>query len=66
MQPYYSPCDLYESQLLELSKELLLSTNKPIAEIARQLYYDPSNFTKFFKTYTGQTPKEFRKGNKIG
>lgn len=61
-----SPCDLYESQLLELSKELLLTTNKPIAEIARQLYYDPSNFTKFFKTYTGQTPKEFRKENKIG
>ena len=61
-----SPCDLYESQLLELSKELLLSTNKPIAEIARQLYYDPSNFTKFFKNYTGHTPKEFRKENKIG
>lgn len=61
-----SPCDLYENQLVELSKELLLTTNKPIAEIARQLYYDPSNFTKFFKNYTGHTPKEFRKENKIG
>lgn len=61
-----SPCDLYESQLVELSKELLLTTNRPIAEIARQLYYDPSNFTKFFKTYTGYTPRQFRKENKIG
>jgi AraC family transcriptional regulator, regulatory protein of adaptative response / methylphosphotriester-DNA alkyltransferase methyltransferase len=55
-----SPCDLYESRLLNLSKELLSKSNKPISEIARQLYYDPSNFTKFFKNYTGITPKQFR------
>lgn len=58
-----SPCDLYEKRLVTISKELLTSTNKPIAEIARQLYYDPSNFTKFFKNYTGTTPKAFRKEN---
>lgn len=58
-----SPCDLYENRLVTISKELLITTNKPIAEIARQLYYDPSNFTKFFKTYTGVTPKEFRREN---
>ncbi|MEQ1584313.1 MAG: helix-turn-helix transcriptional regulator [Cyclobacteriaceae bacterium] len=58
-----SPCDLYEQRLLELSKELLLTTNMSIGEVAHQLYYDPSNFTKFFKNYTGQTPKQFRKGS---
>lgn len=57
-----SPCDLYENRLLDLSKELLTTTNKSIGDIARQLYYDPSNFTKFFKAYTGVTPKQFRQG----
>ena len=57
----HSPCYLYESRLLALAKDLLISTNKTVAQIAHQLYYDPSNFTKFFKNYTGITPKEFRK-----
>ncbi len=55
-----STCDLYESRLVQVSKELLLTTNLPVAQIARQLTYDPSNFTKFFKAYTGTTPKKFR------
>jgi AraC family transcriptional regulator, regulatory protein of adaptative response / methylphosphotriester-DNA alkyltransferase methyltransferase len=55
-----STCNLYENRLLNVSKELLLTTTLPIAQIARQLTYDPSNFTKFFKTYTGTTPKKFR------
>jgi AraC family transcriptional regulator, regulatory protein of adaptative response / methylphosphotriester-DNA alkyltransferase methyltransferase len=55
-----SPCDIYENKLLALSKELLSNGLLPINVIARQLYYDPSNFTKFFKAYTGITPKQFR------
>jgi AraC family transcriptional regulator, regulatory protein of adaptative response / methylphosphotriester-DNA alkyltransferase methyltransferase len=55
-----STCDLYENRLLAVSKELLLTTTLPVAQIARQLTYDPSNFTKFFKQYTGTTPKKFR------
>jgi len=55
-----STCELYEERLLNVSKELLLSTDMSIAAIARQLTYDPSNFTKFFKHYTGLTPKKFR------
>ena len=55
-----STCSLYEERLLKISKELLLDTNMSIAAIARQLTYDPSNFTKFFKHYTGTTPKKFR------
>lgn len=55
-----STCDLYEERLLEISKELLLNTEMSVAAIARQLTYDPSNFTKFFKQYTGTTPKKFR------
>lgn len=55
-----SPCDLYEQRLVALSKELLLNTTLPIKAIALQLFYDPSNFTKFFKHFEGTTPKQFR------
>ena len=55
-----SSCSHYEERLLDISKELLLTTNMPIASIAERLTYDPSNFTKFFKHFTGNTPKKFR------
>lgn len=55
-----STCSLYEERLVRIAKELLLTTNLPVAQIARQMTYDPSNFTKFFKHYTGTTPKKFR------
>lgn len=56
-----SPCEIYENKLVEISKEMLENSNKPINEIARTLDYDPSNFTKFFKSYTGLTPSQYRK-----
>jgi AraC family transcriptional regulator, regulatory protein of adaptative response / methylphosphotriester-DNA alkyltransferase methyltransferase len=59
-----STCDHYEERLLTISKELLLTTTLPISQIAIQLTYDPSNFTKFFKHYTGITPKQFRIQNR--
>lgn len=58
-----SPCDIYEERLIALAKELLLTTPKSIAEIAHQMTYDPSNFTKFFKHFEGVTPKQFRTMN---
>lgn len=58
-----SPCDIYEEQLIEISKELILTTSKPISHIAQTLTFDPSNFTKFFKSYEGITPKKFRELN---
>lgn len=55
-----SPCDLYEHRLIDLSKELLTTSSRSVASIARQLHYDPSNFNKFFKHFEGITPKRFR------
>ncbi|WP_205511947.1 helix-turn-helix domain-containing protein [Longitalea arenae] len=55
-----SSCDLFEERLVKLSKELLATSPLSIAEIARQLTYDPSNFVKFFKRFTGMTPRTYR------
>jgi AraC family transcriptional regulator, regulatory protein of adaptative response / methylphosphotriester-DNA alkyltransferase methyltransferase len=55
-----SSCDLFEERLVILSKEMLAGTNLSVAEIARQLTYDPSNFTKFFKKFVKMTPKAYR------
>lgn len=55
-----SPCDIYENKLMDVARELIISTNLSIASIARQLTFDPSNITKFFKHFEGVTPKQFR------
>ena len=55
-----SPCDIYEEKLMTVAKDLILTTSYSIAEIARQLTFDPSNFSKFFKHFAGITPKKFR------
>lgn len=43
--PYY----FYDSKIIDQSKNMLVKSNLSIAEIARKLTYDPSNFSKFFK-----------------
>lgn len=55
------PCHFYDLKIIDVAKEMLINTNIPVAEIARKLTYDPSNFSKFFKSWTGQTPGQFRK-----
>ena len=59
------PCHYYDAKIIDKAKELLLETDKPIAEIALLLTYDPSNFSKFFKKWTGETPGTFRKQHKV-
>src|SRR5690554_5844874 len=60
----HHPCYFYDAEIIFHAKRLLLSTDKSIAEIARNLTYDPSNFSKFFKSKTGETPGSFRKKHK--
>jgi AraC-like DNA-binding protein len=61
-----STCELYEERLVKISKQLLLTTDLSVAQISRQLTYDPSNFTKFFKHFTGTTPKKYRDQHSTG
>jgi AraC-like DNA-binding protein len=47
--------------LIEEAKNILLSTNKSVAEIAYSLGFEyPQYFNKLFKQKTGKTPVEFR------
>jgi YesN/AraC family two-component response regulator len=57
----HHPCYFYELKIIEQAKKMLLTTTNSIADIANTLTYDPSNFSKFFKKITGQTPGDFRK-----
>ncbi len=54
------PCHFYDARIIEKAKQLLMNFELSIAEIALTLTYDPSNFSKFFKKWTGITPGQFR------
>lgn len=58
------PCYFYDDKIIEKAKYLLINTELSIAEIARKFTYDPSNFSKFFKKWTGKTPGQFRRDEK--
>lgn len=55
------PCHFYDLKIIDEAKRMLIETDKSVAEIARILTYDPSNFSKFFKKFIGQTPGNYRK-----
>lgn len=57
----YHPCHFYEEKIVAIAKDLLKDPRNSIAGVARTLTYDPSNFTKWFKTYAGMSPSEYRK-----
>lgn len=57
----HHPCHFYDEKIIDQAKKLLKETKASIAQVAIQLTYDPSNFSKFFKKWTGQTPGNFRK-----
>ncbi len=58
------PCHFYDAKIMDRAKDLLLHTDISIAQIALTLTYDPSNFSKFFKKWTGETPGNFRSTNR--
>ncbi|HLA54618.1 MAG TPA: AraC family transcriptional regulator [Flavobacterium sp.] len=64
-----APCYFFEDKLMAISKSMLEEGKMSIAQIAILLTYDPSNFTKFFKHFSGQTPKQYREAfllSKVG
>ncbi len=58
----YSPCHFAEQRVMDEAKKMLSQTDKPINEISFKLTFtDPTNFTKFFKSFEGVTPRQYRK-----
>ncbi|MDO7848120.1 AraC family transcriptional regulator [Hymenobacter sp. M29] len=56
----HAPCYFFEARIMDVSRELLRDPRRSVADIAANLTYDPSNFTKFFKRFQGCTPKQYR------
>lgn len=57
-----SASELIEQQVILEAKRFLLHTDQTVTEIAETLQFsDPSNFVKYFKRHTGQTPTAFKK-----
>jgi AraC family transcriptional regulator of adaptative response / methylphosphotriester-DNA alkyltransferase methyltransferase len=55
-----SPCYFFEERIVNVAKNKLKENKMSITEIAHFLTFDPSNFTKFFKRFVNQTPKQYR------
>lgn len=55
------PCHFYDEKIIAQAKLLLTKSDMSIAGVALTLTYDASNFSKFFKKWTGETPGTFRK-----
>lgn len=56
----FHPCVFFQDKIIAIAKTLLEKNDMSINTIATTLTYDPSNFTKFFKRFTQQTPKQYR------
>jgi AraC family transcriptional regulator of adaptative response / methylphosphotriester-DNA alkyltransferase methyltransferase len=56
----HSPCYFFEARIMDVARQLLRDSSRSVADIAANLTYDPSNFTKFFKRFEGSTPKQYR------
>ncbi|HEX8329715.1 MAG TPA: AraC family transcriptional regulator [Hymenobacter sp.] len=56
----HPPCYYFEARIMDVARRLLHDPTRSVADIAANLTYDPSNFTKFFKRFEGSTPKHYR------
>lgn len=56
-----TPLEHIQNKVLEVAKEKILESGRPISEIAYELGFSyPQHFTRFFKQQTGQTPGQYR------
>ena len=58
----FSPCHFVEQRVMDEARLMLKDTAMPIADICYRLTFnEPTNFTKFFKSFEGMTPRQYRK-----
>jgi len=56
----HHPCYFYDLKIIERAQQMLKETDWSVASIALKLTYDPSNFSKFFRKFTGMAPGAYR------
>ena len=56
----HHPCYFYDLKIIDRARQMLQETDWSVAVIALKLTYDPSNFSKFFRKFTGMTPGTYR------
>ena len=60
-----SPCAWGEELVIAEVQKLLIETDLSIAQISERFAYtEPTNFVKFYKSMTGNTPLQYRKSIK--
>ncbi|GAB3915153.1 hypothetical protein GCM10028803_61590 [Larkinella knui] len=57
-----SACGVFQLEIGHVAKKLLTDRTRTVQEVAMQLDFEPSQFTKWFKRIYGITPKAFRQG----
>ena len=58
------PQEYIQAKLIDIAKEKVLDISKPISEIAYEIGFKyPQHFTRLFKQYVGQSPKDYRSFN---
>jgi AraC-like DNA-binding protein len=60
-----SACGIYQPAILIVAKRLLDDRSQSIHAVALMLDFDPSQFTRWFKRFTGMTPKQYRTNSEI-
>ena len=60
-----SACGLYQPEILAIAKGLLDDRSQSIHAVALKLDFDPSQFTRWFKRFTGMMPKQYRTNSEI-
>ena len=56
-----SACEIFHIKIMEKSLNLLSNTDLKIKDIAINLTYEPTQFTKWFKKFIHLTPKQYRR-----
>jgi AraC-like DNA-binding protein len=55
-----TPCGIFQSKILDTAKQLLADKSLTVRRIAYILSFEPSQFSKWFKRFTGIGPKQYR------
>src|SRR5690606_18896769 len=55
-----APCDICNEKTINIAKRLLNEPELTIADVAVKLTFEATNFTKYFKRHTGETPSAYK------